>query len=92
MKDCPAAYKTILGGKACFSCYVYNYSDSVVHSRDECSVEGEIQERLRGLIHYDFKSKKERNASVDFNVHLSGIFADSKTFFSFLYKYRENIK
>lgn len=91
-KNCPRDYRSILNGKACFSCYVYNYSEDVVHSHNECRVEGEIQERLRGLIHYDYNDKKKTNTSVDFKKHLSGIFADSETFFSFLYKYRKNMK
>ena len=87
---CPKEYKTILRGKACYSCYTFNYSEDKVHEYKECSGAGGIKERLRGLIQYDYLEKKKRNeTSMSFLVHLSGIFASADAFFMFLYKYRD---
>lgn len=84
-------YKPILMGKACYSCYVFNYSQEAAHRFTDCNNEGQIKERLRAVIQKDYlDKKKERGASeYSFNQHLSGIYADEGTFFKFLYKYRD---
>lgn len=89
-RDCPKEYKNILRGKACFSCYMYNYSKDCSHDIKDCSGEGGMKERLRGLIQHDYlKKKKNPRISRGFEEHLSGIFASEGTFFDFLYKYRD---
>lgn len=88
--DCDKSYKKVLHGKACFSCYVYNYSPDCVHDFKECSKDGEVKERLRGLIHYDYCQKnKENGLKRSFVEHLSCIYASESTFFKFLYKYKD---
>ena len=86
-------YKSILQGKACYSCYVFNYDQTAQHSFESCRKEGEIRERLRALIHYDYREKtkfrKSGSQLYSFNVHLSGIYASEETFFTFLYEYRD---
>ncbi len=91
-RNCPGHYRKILKGKACFSCYVYNYSEDALHTHSVCSAKGEIQERLRGLIQSNFKHIREKNKDADFNKHLSGIFATEETFFKFLNRYRKYTK
>ena len=89
-KNCPREYRKVLEGKACYSCYVYNYTEEKIHDFTQCSGIGGIKERLRGLIQHDYLEKRRKheiNASL--LVHLSGIFATSDTFFKFLYKYRD---
>lgn len=87
---CPKQYKSILKGKACYSCYMYNYSEDVIHDFTTCSGTGGIKERLRGLIQYDYLEKrKKKEIKVSFISHLAGIFATSESFFMFLYKYRD---
>lgn len=86
-------YKPILENKACYSCYVYNYDQSVHHRYTDCSKDGGTKERLRALIQHDYnEKKKERPASsraYTFQEHLSGIYASEETFFKFIYKYRD---
>ena len=87
---CKKEYKHILKGKACYSCYVYNYTEGSIHDYTECSGDGGIKERLRGLIHYDYLEKRrKKETQMSFLVHLSGIFSSVDSFFMFLYKYRD---
>ena len=90
-KRCTKDYRKILAGKACYSCWLYNYSDDVRHDHTVCSGEGGIKERLRALIQYNYveKTKKVGN-STSFKTHLAGIFAGEEAFFRFLYKYRDS--
>ena len=60
-------YKPILKGKVCFSCYRYNYSPVCNHDYDTCGKDGEIKERLRALIQYDFLEKKKQRISSSFS-------------------------
>ena len=89
-RNCPKEYRNILSGKACYSCWAYNYSDSVVHDHTVCSVDGGIKERLRAIIQSDYIEQKTKKGNASsFNVHLAGIFAGEETFFRFLYKYHD---
>lgn len=80
--------KPILQGKACYSCYVYNYDQSVQHRYTDCSRDGGIKERLRALLQYDYNEKNKQRPAASrvytFQEHLSGIYASSDTFFEFL--------
>lgn len=87
---CSKSYQNILKGKACFSCWVYNYSDECIHDHSVCSADGGIKERFRALIQYDYLEKRKKsNMSMTFNVHLAGIFASEASFFRFLHKYND---
>lgn len=50
-------YKELLKGKACYSCYCYNYSGSTSHSFTTCREKGQIMERLRCIIQSKYLSK-----------------------------------
>ena len=87
---CKKEHKNILKGKACYSCYMYNYSQECIHHHTVCSGDGGIKERLRGLIQYDYIEKtKSGDRRMSFIVHLAGIFGSEEAFFGFLYKYRD---
>ena len=88
-RQCKKGYKNILKGKACYSCYVYNYSQDCIHDHTECSGNGGIKERLRGLIQHDYlEKKKNTGTTASFIIHLAGIYGSAESFFSFLYKYK----
>lgn len=86
-------YKPILKGKACFSCYQFNYSQQSVHIYTACNEDGQIRERLRALIQNDFlqkRTQKRRSGETySFQEHLSGIYANVDTYFRFLHKYKD---
>jgi len=87
---CTFDYVSILNQKACYGCYVYNYSQGTRHNIQDCSRKGGIQERLRGLIHYDYLKKKNRTKNnSDFLYHLSGIYSNEESFFKFLDRYKD---
>ena len=88
-------YKPILKNKACYSCYVFNYDQSVHHTYTDCNKDGEIKERLRALIQYDFREKTKNinqlssNRGYNFEEQLAGIYASEESFFRFLNKYKD---
>ena len=83
-KKCPKHHKEILNGKACFSCYQWNW-DGTIHDFSTCSQKGGLQERLRGLVQYDFSEK----SNISYRSHLSGIYCSEESFSRFLFKYKD---
>ena len=88
-KKCNSQYKSILKNKACYSCMVFNFDGNVNHDYRLCSKDGEIRERLRGLIHHAYLDDKKDANRKNFDEFLSGIYATEETFFKFLYKYKK---
>jgi len=86
-KNCPREFQRVLRNKACYSCFMNNYTNESIHTYQTCTREGGLKERLRGLIFYDYKKKQEKNCKLKFTEFLSGIYANENTFFTFLYKY-----
>ncbi len=88
--QCKKIYKTVLEGKACYSCFVFNYGQDSMHGFRDCSKDGGVKERLRALIQHDYLDKKmKRNDEDLWFSHLSGIYASEGSFFKFLYKYKD---
>ena len=58
-KKCPGNWKKVLETKACYSCFRYRVDDDN-HDYRDCSRKGEIQERLRGLIHHEYLEEKKK--------------------------------
>ena len=86
--QCTMEYKSVLKNKACYSCFVFNHSEDCNHDYTQCKQKGEVQERLRGLIHHDFIEAKKTNRVLNFTTFISGIYATEETFFKYLYKYK----
>ena len=87
---CSKGYKNILKGKACFSCWVYNYDEDSIHDHSVCSADGGSKERFRALVQHDFLEKqKNGNNATSFDAHLAGIYASEETFFKFVYRYKD---
>lgn len=84
-------YKGLLKGKACYSCYCYNYSGITSHHFTKCRERGQIMERLRCLIQSQYhpkKSQSDKDKSV-FRQFIGGIYANEETFFKFLNQYKD---
>ena len=88
--QCKKQHINILQNKACFSCYLYNYEGSISHDNTMFRNNGDIRERLRGLInnHYLIKSSA-REQGKTFNEFLQEIYTTEETFFDFLYLYKD---
>ena len=88
-KNC-TVYRPILNGKACFTCYRFNYNQQCIHRYSDCAKDGEVKERLRALIQNDFLEKQKNGSkSLSFISHLAGIYASEETYFRFLHKYKD---
>ena len=85
---CPGKWKKVLEGKACYSCFRYRLSDNDNHHFSQCSKLGEIQERLRGLIHYKYFDEVGKGLEQNFIQYLAGIYANESTYFKFLYQFK----
>lgn len=87
---CKRYHVSVLRNKACFSCYLFNYEGSIHHDNTVCRKNGELKERLRGLLQYHYLHKtdyKQKGKSfVDF---LGKVYTSEDTFFDFLYMYRD---
>ena len=88
-RECKNDYKRILKDKACFSCYAYNMSQSDNHDYNTCSKDGQIKERLRGLIHYAYKEQRKKGVNISYINYLAGIYSSERSYIKFLYSFRQ---
>ena len=88
-KECKKEYRTILEGKACYSCYQYNYNAEAIHDYSTCTKPGQIQEKLRCLIHSTYLECKKNGSRSTILEYLAGIYSSEETFFRYLYKFKD---
>ena len=88
-RDCKNDYKRILKDKAYYSCYCFNVDQSDANDFRECSKEGDIQERLRCLIHYAYKTERKNGSKQSYMNFLSGIYSSEQRYFHFLASFKD---